>query len=107
MALSAAVRKAVWTKEFGKLLGIYKTGPMLILGDSTVANGMARESKLTDASKHIEVQYHYVREVVKNKRVEIKHVASEENTADLLTKALGKVLHEKHVHGMGMRMKSI
>ena len=39
-------------------------------------------------TKHIEIRNLYVREVAEKKRVEVKYIKSENQTADILTKAL-------------------
>lgn len=45
IAISAAVREAIWLRELGKTLGFYISGPLRILGDNTTAIGMTTESK--------------------------------------------------------------
>jgi hypothetical protein len=44
-----------------------------------------------DRSKHIDVKYHYIRECVDSGIVEVDHVETAEQLADVLTKALGRV----------------
>ena len=43
-----------------------------------------------DRSKHIETKYHYIRENVENGRIELEHVSTSDQLADLLTKPLGR-----------------
>lgn len=38
--------------------------------------------------KHIGIRFHYIRELIKNKEIELKHIKSQENIADGLTKYL-------------------
>lgn len=38
--------------------------------------------------KHIDVQYHYIREVIKNDRVRVLKVGTHENIVDMLTKLI-------------------
>ena len=38
-------------------------------------------------TKHIDIRYHYIREAVQNKEIELKYCPSEEMIADTLTKA--------------------
>lgn len=57
----------------------------------------------TDASEHIEIQYHYVRELIQDGTVDVAHVPSGEDTADLLTKGLARVLHQIHTRGAGIK----
>ena len=41
-------------------------------------------------TKHIEIQYHYVCELIEDGVVELVHVPTKENGANIFTKALGK-----------------
>ena len=41
-----------------------------------------------DRSKHIEMRYHYVRDMVQKNILSIQYVATTEQTADILTKPL-------------------
>ena len=41
-------------------------------------------------TKHIAINYHYVREFVKDKQVKMEYVSSKEQIADIFTKALPK-----------------
>jgi hypothetical protein len=38
--------------------------------------------------KHLEIQHHFIREVVAEKKVLLQKVASQDNRADIMTKAL-------------------
>jgi hypothetical protein len=42
-------------------------------------------------SKHIDIRYHYIREVIERKFVELFFKDGDKNPADLLTKNLGSV----------------
>ena len=46
-------------------------------------------------SKHIDIRYHYIREVISRNLVEVYYIEGEENPADLLTKNLGIVKFQK------------
>ena len=42
-----------------------------------------------DKSKHIEIKYHYIRDMVQRGAVKLQYVVTEEHIADVLTKPLG------------------
>jgi hypothetical protein len=44
-----------------------------------------------DRSKHIDTQYHFIRECIEEKKIDVQHVRTEGQTADILTKSLGRV----------------
>ncbi|MCO5567781.1 hypothetical protein L7F22_021477 [Adiantum nelumboides] len=41
-------------------------------------------------TKHIEIRYHYVRELIEDEIVELEYCSTEDNYADIFSKALGK-----------------
>lgn len=54
-------------------------------------------------TKHIDIRYHFVREVVRNGAIVLKYVASDEIIAGILTKLLPKHRFEKLVTELGMK----
>jgi hypothetical protein len=48
-----------------------------------------------DRSKHIEIRYHYIRDMVQKGAVKLQYVATDEQTTDVLTKPLSR---EKFVY---------
>ena len=44
-----------------------------------------------DKSKHIEIKYHYIRDMVQRGAVKLQYVATGEHIADVLTKPLDRV----------------
>jgi hypothetical protein len=41
-----------------------------------------------DRSKHIEIRYHFIRDYVQRGAMELQYISTEEQVADILTKAL-------------------
>jgi len=41
-----------------------------------------------DRSKHIDLEYHYIRDMVQRKVIKLKYIATEEHAVDILTKPL-------------------
>ena len=55
-----------------------------------------------DKSKHIEIKYHYIRDMVQRGAVKIQYVATEEEIADVLTKPLDRVKFEYFREKLGV-----
>ena len=55
---------------------------------------LASAPKMTPSSKHIGIKYHFFHEHVTNGTVQIKHIESENQLADIFTKGLGCVKFE-------------
>jgi hypothetical protein len=51
--------------------------------------------RLTPRSKHIAIRYHWFRDKLEPGKIEIKPIASKQQKADILTKALTKQNHEE------------
>ena len=47
-----------------------------------------------DKSKHIEIKYHYIRDMVQRGEVKLQYVAMDKQVADVLTKPLARVKFE-------------
>ena len=73
-----------------------------IYGDNQGSIALATNPIHHNRSKHIDVKYHYVRNEVENGRVKLKYIPMAEMMADILTKALPRVLHQCHMKAMGM-----
>jgi hypothetical protein len=63
---------------------------------------MSKNPEFHDRTKHIDIQYHFLRAHVSTRRVEIKYCRTEEMVADILTKALPKAKHDWCVKAMGL-----
>ena len=55
-----------------------------------------------DKSKHIEIKYHYIRDMVQRGAVKLQYVAMEEQIVDVLMKPLGRVKFEYFREKLGV-----
>jgi hypothetical protein len=62
--------------------------------DSQAAIAMAERAEISSRSKHIDLRHHWIRDQVATSTLELRFVESENNLADLFTKALPKERHE-------------
>lgn len=85
MAATQAFKEAIWLKKLMEELG-HKQEKILLYCDSQSALHIARNPAFHSRTKHIDVQYHFVREVVEDGSVDFQKVHTKENPADALTK---------------------
>jgi len=64
---------------------------------------MARNPQFHNRAKHIAVQYHRVWDAINDGIIKIDSCCDSEQTADVLTKALHRFKHRKHIAEMGMK----
>ena len=55
-----------------------------------------------DKSKHIEIKFHYIKDMVQRGVVKLQYVATEEQIADVLTKPLAGVKFEYFIERLGV-----
>lgn len=58
--------------------------------DNQSAIQLSKNPVFHDRSKHIETRYHYIRECIEEGRVQVEFIGTNEQLADILTKALGR-----------------
>ena len=64
------------------------TQPMKLFIDNVSTINLAKNPILHGRSKHIETRFHFLRDQMNKGRVELVHVRSEDQIADILTKPL-------------------
>ena len=60
----------------------------LLYWDSQSAIQLAKNPMFHAKTKHVDVRYHFIREVLEDKQIQLVKVHTTENPADLLTKGL-------------------
>lgn len=101
VALSEATREAVYLRNLMSEL-TFKQCVIKIYCDNQSALKLATSHQSHNRSKHIDVRYHYVRDAIKNKFVEIEYISTQEMPADLLTKGLLSIKHYKFLNMIGI-----
>lgn len=90
-ALAEALNEAEWIKQFLIELGFTLDKPIPIYEDNQSCMKVAQEPKDHRRMKHVAVRYHFVRETVRNKIARIIYIPTGEQTADIMTKGLGRI----------------
>ena len=67
---------------------------MVIQVDNQGAIFLAR-NKTSSRTKHVDVRYHFIQELVETGAIKLENVHTKENIADMLTKNLPSEQHEK------------
>ena len=102
IALSMCMRELIPLKRIlAELNGVFKFELEGALTKSTVfednasAVQLATVPKMTPRSKHIALHYHFFRKFIGDGIVEVKHVSTDLQIADIFTKGLGDTKFEK------------
>jgi hypothetical protein len=87
MALSDAAGEAKWFQSWIREVWGIETSTTIYC-DNQSAKFLAENDTYHQRTKHIDIRYHFVRELVADKKIDVTWVASKEQQADLLTKYL-------------------
>ncbi|KAJ9552992.1 hypothetical protein OSB04_017037 [Centaurea solstitialis] len=90
MAATSAACQAVWLRELLAEVTGLKKQKVLIRIDNKSTIALSKNPVFHGRSKHIHTRFHFIRERVENKQVEVEHVAGDSQVADSLTKALAR-----------------
>jgi hypothetical protein len=102
IALSEASREAMWLRHLYEELGYIQEKPTLLIGDNNGSIAMAKNPQFHKRTKHVEIRWHWVRNLVQDGLITIKSCRDPEQTADILTKALLRQKHTKHTKELGL-----
>ncbi|KAG0594112.1 hypothetical protein M758_UG048900 [Ceratodon purpureus] len=98
-----STKEAIWLHILLKELEVAKcTNLTIIHCDNQSSVKIAHNHVFHSRTKHIEVQYHYIREQVLAKSIDLQHISTGDQVADLFTKALGKTQFGKLRNQLGL-----
>ena len=102
---SAAVQEAVWLKSFLSHLGIQEdaSNPVLVNCNSQAAIAFTKDSKYHSMTKHIDIKYNFVRDMVAQKEVSIQYISTHKMVVDPFIKPIHRDTFTSHVRSLGMR----
>ena len=96
MGLKEGIKEYVWLQSLFQVIESLRTcDTKTLLTDNQSAIDLSKNPEYHARSKHIDVQYHYVREITQSGKVVLKYVSTKENIAHVLTKPLSPAVFEK------------
>ena len=106
VGLCNAAKEAVWIRNLLQYIGrsqyAGKEQATLIYGDNQGALRLVANPEFHAKSKHIDVQYHYVRELLEEGTIRTEYIRTSEMAADCLTKPLKRVQLKANQGALGM-----
>jgi hypothetical protein len=87
MAVAEVVKEALWLKRLVKELGLNQGGVQMHC-DSQSAIYLAKNQVYHARTKHIDVRFHKIRELIVTRDIILEKVHTLENAADMLTKPI-------------------
>ena len=103
VALCAAAQETVWLRNLLCDVGLSQTKATCIKEDNQDAICLAKNPKDHTRTKHIDIKYHYTRQVIEEKKIKLDYTPTGNMVADTLTKGLPKVKFVEFCAAMGVR----
>ncbi|GJT52209.1 retrotransposon protein, putative, ty1-copia subclass [Tanacetum coccineum] len=87
MALTEAVKESIWLKGLLIELGV-NLRSVVVNCDNQSAIHLSRNAMFHERTKHINVRYHFIREIVESKEIRVAKIGTKDNAADAFTKVV-------------------
>ena len=100
VAAALAAQEAIWIKRLLKEMN-YKQDNITIYDDNLSTIDVSRNPKFHSRMKHMDIKYHFLRDNVESGDISLKYVGTDEQIADVLTKALAREKFQKFTNLMG------
>jgi hypothetical protein len=87
IAATEACKELLWMKKFLQELG-FKQQQYVLFCDNQNTIHLVKNSSFHSRSKHIDVRYHWIRDTLNDKLLNLEKIHTDDNGSDMLTKAL-------------------
>ena len=91
IAAATGACQGVWLSRLLADLTNSEVKKFRLLIDNKSALELSKNPVYHERTKHIDIRFHYIRECVADGVVELEHVRTDDQLADILTKALGRI----------------
>ncbi|KAF7334226.1 Transcription factor [Mycena sanguinolenta] len=103
IAAASAAREITWLRNLVGELSDIPLAPTPLYCDNQGTIILARSGLVNPRNKHIDIRYRYVNEALENGLIALLYVPTNDQIADVLTKALPRVKLHHFRHLMGLR----
>ena len=86
--------QAVWLRRMLEKLNHASTGAIVMYCDNSSTIKLSRNPVMHGRSKHIDVRFHFLRNLTRDGVVTLLHCRSQDQLADIMTKPLTRVVFE-------------
>jgi hypothetical protein len=113
MTATQGAKEAIWVRrlltEIGRISLTSHDSRLLGTRQRTHSDGyqgaldLAKNPQFHDKTKHIDIQQHWIREVLEAKKITLEYVPTAEQITDIFTKPLARDAFEKFRWALGLR----
>ena len=98
-----AAKEAIWLRLLLSELRQDMSSPTTLHVNNQSAMAIVRNPEFHERTKHIDVHYHYIRQVIDDGTMRLAYTLTQEQVVDILTKGLPPASHIKFTGAMGVQ----
>ena len=95
VALSHATQEVVWLRRLLNDIGETQDQPSIMNEDNQGAIELSKNPRFHNRTKHIDVAYHFMRQKVNDKSINVKYCSTDQMLADVMPKSLPRQTFQK------------
>src|SRR5487761_336488 len=103
VAATHAAKESIWLRRLTGDIYPSVASAITLYCDNQAALRLAQDDNYHARTKHIDIRYHFIRDVVERGEIELQYCPTDDMTADILTKALPRWKVSQHAIGLGLR----
>ena len=104
IALCEVAKLILWKRNLGLEIKSISSGSISVYSDNTTALSWT-EPEYNSGSRHVDIQFHFSKELTKKKIIAPKYVQTVRNVSDMFTKPLHVNLHIAHSARIGVNLQ--
>lgn len=101
-SLASTISELVWLLGMLKEVGDEVQLSVQVYSDDKIAIQIATNSVYRERTKHIEINYHFIREKLQQGLINVNYLPTKEQPVDVLTKGLSRLQHSHLLSNLGV-----
>lgn len=106
VSAAAGACQAVWLRNVLEEIGCKQSKETVLFCDNSSTIKLSKNPVFHGRSKHIQVRFHFLRELVSDEIIELEFCPTQDQLADIMTKAVKLEVFEKLRGYMGVQVKN-
>ena len=103
VAVALATKEGLWIQMLIEELKIIPRISLKIYCDNLSCIYLASNPKHSEKTKHVDLKYHFIREMVESHKLQLEHSPTDLMWADFLTKSMPASKHESCCDNLGLK----